>query len=250
MAGAIKKIQLSGDFSVYANPSAKMEAEFIYKEIFIDKCYDVANFPDDAFMVDAGANIGMFSLYMKKKFPSSTILAFEPAPNTFNTLKRNLELHKASGVQAHQCGLGRENGSLTLTFYPNMPGNSTLYSEDKEMQFENLDKEHPVVKLLAESEKVQVEVKRLSDVLSQQSDIRRIDLLKVDVEGAELDVLEGLDDAHWALIDNIAMEICDSKGDFIVIKDLLHSKGFQISTETVPWAPKDLPMYMLIARRV
>ncbi|KAJ3497865.1 hypothetical protein NLG97_g1564 [Lecanicillium saksenae] len=244
-----EKIQLPDGLAVYANPTAQFELEFIHKEIFIDKCYDVAPFPDNSFMIDAGGNIGMFALYMKKKYPLSTILAFEPVPATFSTFQRNMELHNIAGVLAHRCGLGKENTRVEMTFFPQMPGNSTLYGEDKRRQISFLDKDHPVAQLMQEQKKVEVDVKRLSDFLHEIPDLKRIDLLKVDVEGAELDVLCGLDDRHWALIDNIVVEVCDSKGDVATATTLLQSKGFSVAAEKPDWAPEELKMYMLVARR-
>ncbi|RWA06966.1 hypothetical protein EKO27_g8138, partial [Xylaria grammica] len=83
--------------SCYA--TSEEEAKFIYKEIFEDGCYDVAGLPEAPFVVDAGANIGMFSLFVKQKFPAAKVLAFEPAPETYSILRRNLELHGLSDVE-------------------------------------------------------------------------------------------------------------------------------------------------------
>ncbi|KAK2616730.1 hypothetical protein QQS21_000342 [Conoideocrella luteorostrata] len=249
MASALQKVELPDGFAVYASSGATMETKFIYKEIFQDKCYDIASFPKDAFMIDAGGNIGMFSLYMKKQYPSAKIMAFEPAPDTFKTFQQNMKLHNISDVEVHQCGLGRDNSEETLTFYPHMPGNSTLYVDDKDEQMKSVDSEHEVVKLLKTSEQVRVDIKRLSVFLNRIPDLKRIDLLKIDVEGAELDVLHGLDEEHWHLVENVALEICDNNGDLVKVETLLLSKGFQVSKSLAEWAPKELPMYMVVAKR-
>lgn len=249
MAATVEKIQFADDFAAYASTAAKMEAEFIYKEIFTDKSYDVADFPADAFMVDAGGNIGMFSMYMKKKYPASRIIAFEPAPVTFDTFQRNMALHSIEGVEVHQCGLGREESSMTLTYYPQMPGNSTLYVDDKDSQLTGLPQEHPIYPLFQEKKEVQVEIKRLSSFLSQVPDLKRISLLKVDVEGAEIDVLDGIDGKHWDLIDVVVLEVCDSKGDVARAEKILTERGFKITKEKPDWAPENLPMYMLLGKR-
>lgn len=82
-------VEFAPGFSAYAG--GVEETRFIYKEIFQDHAYNVAELPEDAFIIDAGANVGMFTLYMKKKYPSSTILAFEPAPETFDALSENVK---------------------------------------------------------------------------------------------------------------------------------------------------------------
>lgn len=237
-------------FSCHAN--AEKEARFFYKEIFEDHAYDVAELTSDAFIIDVGANIGLFSLYMKKKYPSSTVLAFEPAPETFGLLTENIKHHDISGVELHQTALGSKETTQMLTFYPNFPGNSTLVPEEKEKVKElayRLGSGEKVEQMYGDPKEISVPIQRLSHFLQRHPDLTSIDLLKVDVEGVEVDVLRGLDDTHWALVRNIVVELCDLQGDLAVLESLLQSKGFVVKSEPVEWSPEEGKMFMVTAHR-
>lgn len=242
-------LEFSPGFSAYVG--GEEEAHFIYKEIFQDHTYDVAELPDNAFIVDVGANIGMFTLYMKQRYPSSKVLAFEPAPETFGTLSQNIKLHQIEGIELHQCALGSKETTEILTFYPHFPGNSTLVPEEKE-RLRRLGHEVNlgdfVESVYRDATEFSVPVKRLSQFLKDREALTSIDLLKVDVEGAELDVLGGLDDAHWALVRNIVVEICDLRGELGELEGLLKSKGFSITKEAAEWAPKEAKFFTVVGR--
>jgi hypothetical protein len=67
----------------------------------------------------------------------------------------------------------------------------------------------------------------LSDIL-RDSGVERVGLLKVDVEKAELDVLESLRDEDWERIDQVVVEVHDVGGRLRRIADLLRSRGFAV----------------------
>ncbi|KAG5913497.1 hypothetical protein E4U42_001112 [Claviceps africana] len=253
----VQKMQLADDFSVYANAGAEFETRFIYKEIFRDGCYDVGPLPADAVVVDAGANIGLFSLYIKGRIPGARVTAFEPAPETAGTLRRNLALHGRDDVTVHECALGERDCAMTLTYFPNMPGNSSLNNDGIDAKVRRAladNPEHPVARLRVARRPVEVAVRRLSGFLRDMEGLDRIDLLKIDVEGAEMDVLAGLDDEHWALVRNLVLEICDidnagRPGAVAAAEKMLEARGFRVARQRAEWATEDLPMYTLTARR-
>ncbi|KAB8069427.1 S-adenosyl-L-methionine-dependent methyltransferase [Aspergillus leporis] len=247
----LQLVKMTDSFSCYAR--GEFEARFIYNEIFESHEYDGPELPEAPFIVDAGANIGLFSLYMKEKYPLAKIIAFEPAPESFDALNRNLALHNATGVVPYPYALGSQAYSATFTYYPNAPGNSTLNLKEKELH-QRLIKENysemPTDEVWKDSTQFPVPVNRLSHFLNcYHSDIATIDLLKIDVEGTELDVLGGVDDKHWDNIQNVVLEVSDVCGSLDKVKQLLQSKGFTVTCVAAGDAKEIIMLYMVTACR-
>jgi FkbM family methyltransferase len=242
-------LELADGFSCYV--SGDIEARNVYREIFQEHCYDGPDLPEAPVIVDVGAHIGLSCLYMKQKYPLSKIIAFEPAPETFEALRRNLELHGVSGVITYPYGLGSKSSTEMLTYYPLLHANSTFVPEGKELQKKLLTEglgEEFTNELYANLQ-IPVPINRLSHFIeSYHADVEKIDLLKIDVEGAELEVLLGVDDVHWATIRNVAMEVSDEYGALSKVERLLQSKGFIVTCEA-QGPVEELKMYIVTACR-
>jgi FkbM family methyltransferase len=125
--------------------------------------------------VDVGANIGLLSLHAAALVgPSGTIWAFEPNPDTYQRLSRHFEINELTDVHLHQCGLGSEAGSLTMNVYGRHSGKATLVDQAANSANSML-----------------VEVRRGDEAL-KELDAAKPTVVKIDVEGFEVAVLEGL----------------------------------------------------------
>lgn len=229
------------------------DAQSIYAEIFTKREYlrDGDRLPDDATIVDVGANIGLFTLFMKKEFPASTVLAFEPMSGPRGALERNVALHELDGVTVHRVGLGAEQQEVTFSYFASIPAISTRYPDEKAVHRSMLVERfgQAVADELMRTESETVTVRRLSDVLRERGDVDRVDLLKVDVEGAELDVLQGIDDEHWPRVRRAAIEVQDSGWRVAAIEKLLASKGFTVEVSRPQNIPDALDQFMVYAHR-
>jgi hypothetical protein len=103
---------------------------------------------------------------------------------------------------------------------------------------------------LGESEVVLVPctVTTISDVL-REHEITCVDYLKIDVEGAELDVLRGVALEDWASIKRLGVEVHDVNGRLAQVGELLEAAGFDHVEIEQGWPFEGTNVYMLHARR-
>lgn len=233
--------------------SGERLTRFICNEIFQARNHDGPVLSEAPVVVDVSTTIGLFSLSMKEKYPLSRIIAFEPPPETFDSMWRNPALHGASEIASSPRGLEAKGSMGTSTDDSTESGKSTLVPEEKKMQ---LPAGIRAYRQLYTSERfrathgISVPTNTLSKFLrSYHPDIQQIDLLKVDVEGGELQVLKSIDTVHWDKVRNIAMEVSDSFGTLKEVQKLLESRGFVVSCSSDKWAAEGLQMYILWGRR-
>lgn len=158
----IKQIALDTITVAYKRP---YELLHTYREIFGREIYRFTAAGEQPLIIDCGSNIGMSVLYFKNLYPNATVIAFEPDENNFDLLRKNVELNKLRYVDLHQSAVWINNG--TISFDANESEASRI-SEQKENSKE-------------------VKCERLADLLAQHA---TIDFLKIDIEGAEWEVIK------------------------------------------------------------
>lgn len=240
-------VQLGGDLDVYTQSPA--EAQYMYDEIFTEGCYREVGLPDHPYVVDVGGNIGMFVLYIKREYPDAEVASFEPMPHSIDLFRRNMALHGVSGVTLHETALGSvPEEAVTFSFYPLLPANSTRYPEIKELPKAQLAEktDRALAEQIYYADEVTVGVRRLADFLPAG---HVVDLLKVDVEGAEADVLLGIDDEQWPLIQRAVVEVADLDGQLQRVCDILRVQGFAVDARRAPLTEDENHYYMVYATR-
>ena len=130
----------------------------------------------DMTVVDAGAHHGFYTILASKRVGwHGRVIAIEPSPRECRRLETHLRLNRCSNTIVESCALGDE------------PGETDLYLVDAYQDWCNSlrppDVDGPV-------HAIRVQVRRLDDILSEH-EIKNVDFLKLDVEGAELPVLHG-----------------------------------------------------------
>jgi len=123
-------------------------------------------------ILDCGSNIGLSLLFFKREFPESRIDAFEPDPQAFSLLRRNVERNSLRGIELHNQAVAGSEGPRDFFRDPRRPG-STAMSLREECRLPRRETVEGVL---------------LSGFIHED-----VDLLKLDVEGAELEVIEDLD---------------------------------------------------------
>jgi amino acid adenylation domain-containing protein/FkbM family methyltransferase len=221
------------------------ETDFLYRELFEDREYlrGGITLPPDACVFDVGAHIGMFTLSIADLCPDGTVYAFEPIPELFDQLRANTSLYDVD-ARLFQCGVGERPGEALFTYYPQMSIMSGRFGSAADERAvvqaylansgeESGELVDELVAYRLRHEEVVCPIRTLSDVI-RAGDVRRIDLLKVDVEKSELNVLLGVDDEHWPIIRQVAAEVHDSDGRLEQIVALLGGHGFRVVVDTAP----------------
>lgn len=157
--------------------------EFLHAadELFQREIYKTAFKKSDPLIIDCGANIGMSVVYFKAIAPNAHIIAYEPDTVNFELLEKNTRhLQNVQNVKA------------------------AVWINENDLEFEDVGAQGSKIASSTSSEKLKIKIVkaiRLKDLLQQQ----KVDLLKIDIEGAEYEVIKDCKDVlHHA--ENVFLE--------------------------------------------
>jgi len=230
----------------------RYETEYLYEEIFVEKTYAKhgIELKDGACVLDIGANIGLFALFITEKCKGAKVYSFEPSPVTFDILKKNLALYCPNAVPCN-FGIADSDREAEFTFYPHstvfsgfhadaqQDGTSLKQAMENEILARNKGQDPKQVaahvdlmmKDRLRKENYTCQLRSLSSFLEEYQ-LEQIDLLKVDAEKCEWEILSSIEDKEWQKIRQIVVEVHDNEGPVLhKVKALLQEKGFHVAME-------------------
>ncbi len=169
-----------------------IEELFFYPKLA--KAYTDLNLIDDATLggltvFDIGANKGQSVSFFKKIYPNSKIIAFEPSEKTFNLLSALIRDSLYLDVSVYQVGIGEIHGELY--FYESVLDETSTFSlPDKNSKYLR-DKNRILLQKNENAFRTVIAKITTIDRFIEENQISYVDILKIDVEGFELEVLHG-----------------------------------------------------------
>lgn len=228
----------------------KSETDYIYKEIFVLQAYlrhGITVQHGDC-IVDAGANIGLFTVFLSRLQRNLRIFSFEPNPAAFACLSANAAAW-GENVTCLPFGLSHQNTHADMTVFEGFSLLSGFHADagvEREVVRSYVHNSTPVPHLdehwnrelgnlldqRFRARNISAQLRTLSSVMEEEG-IDHIDLLKINVEKCELEILQGLEDRHWPGIRQMVLEV-DERHNLEPVTALLQKHGFQFLVEQDP----------------
>jgi FkbM family methyltransferase len=192
----------------------------LIREIFEEEIYKFESAKEKPFIVDCGSNIGISVLYFKKLYPKAEIIAFEPDPDNYELLLKNIEVNNLKDITAYNLALSDKVGEIDL-----------FYESDKSSTIGNTTS--PQWGDRKDFIKLSVKTDKLSVYIADKD----IDFLKLDVEGVEYQVFQDIK-SSLPKVENLAFEYhhTNAKDDtekYNFILDLLTEEHFALTIDTI-----------------
>lgn len=186
----------------------------IANELFLDHqyryCDEVIRKAAHA-VIDIGGHLGFFSLYASLLNPKVPIYSFEPHGGNFSLLKENLKLNRVKNVTAKNLAVANRGGEVLL-----------------KLSQEHLN--HSLVHAIEDTGETQKANATTLEKILKQYDIEKVDLLKLDCEGAEFQIIEECPPEILKRVDYIFLEYHDwvPSGDHRGLKKFLETRSYRV----------------------
>ena len=175
--------------------------------VFEREILDWFKVPECGVFMDVGANIGRYTITLAKKIGlGGRILAFEPCSSSYSTLLNSIHLNNLNNVTTLPLALWNKEGCHHIYTKTNAGSNSLIEDEDA------IGKE-------------QVKTMTLDRLLSMLY-LARVDLIKIDVEGAEKEVLEGMKNTLLLFKPRLIIEVRDNNKSWV--DNFLNHLGYSV----------------------
>lgn len=169
---------LIDDYVIYY--TSKLSAIQILEEVFVNMSYRFQTDRATPFIIDAGSEVGMATIFFKIFYPRAKILCFEAHPETYKILKKNIRLNKLSNIIAVNAALANVNGEIDFF------GEVIDTEGDLDTRGSSIIEEWGLQR--ATSGRIRVRAVKLSEYIEE-----KVDYLKFNIRGAEQQVLADLD---------------------------------------------------------
>ena len=185
------------------------EPRFI-EEIVLRHCYTPTpdfQVKEGMVVLDVGANVGIFTIYAASRNRTGRIVAIEPDPESFSFLRDNIRANGFANIQLLNAAIGANTGKGTLV--EDNPGSVTVSTNVQGLK------------------SATIRIETISSLVKALG-LQKVDLLKVDAEGAEFEVIE---DTSWAaVVSRVVMEVHHPRGDYRMLVRKLSNVGYRIRT--------------------
>jgi len=189
----------------------------IQQEISTYKSLFKVNFEPGDVILDLGANLGIISILLSKKFPFTKIYSFEASPINYQNFLKNIEDNNCTNISPFNLAVwSTTDDTIEIPTSPTNSGGSSIYYKPEFFT------QYPVSK---------VQTISLEDIFNQ-NDIENCKLLKIDVEGAEYEIFKTFPKERLNNIKNIGIELHKCKAaNLINLKQVLIDNGVNIACE-------------------
>lgn len=185
------------------------DSGWIVGEIFVGEVYDrFFKLASDSVVLDVGAHVGIFSLKIAKKVQRGLVLAIEPHPKNFNFLVQNIRNNQLSNVIPLNLGLGKRSVRKRLYLTDKTYSASTIHHTNNWLD---------------------IPVETLDNVI-RKLNLERVDFIKIDVEGAELEILKGGEEILKQRSLKLSIAAYHFPSEIPRVKEFLKMRGFIIWT--------------------
>ncbi|MDI6722718.1 MAG: FkbM family methyltransferase [Candidatus Aenigmarchaeota archaeon] len=185
---------------------------------FIGKENDrfLSQLSENPVIIDIGAHIGTFSIYAIKKIPAATIYSFEPHPDNYEILMKNIRMNGFErSIMPFRLAVFNKKGNLNLYFRKRYTAGCTLIKEK--------NNEHIKVKCIT-----------IKDIFDSKK-IDRCDLLKLDCEGVDYKIIASIPKNYFKRIKFIQAEF-HTKKELELMSKALQNNNFRTD---IKWFTKE-----------